>query len=184
MDPYLWRTVSYWVLLLGCGLVLAGTLGTWYFGNRVEEVAPYRQAIRTAAATLEVLIRTDEPFNNYFMDRGGYLAFGRGSEPILTTGAMQCRAQQQGDGRALFRGVFTMDAADRAVGRPVAELRRAEFVEMKFLPMPVPGQIIQGRAIITINSVVQLEIAIPEQITDAEGRFFVRNMEPIFAGFK
>ena len=39
MDPFLWRTISYVVVFLGTALVLAGSVGTWYFGPSGQYLA-------------------------------------------------------------------------------------------------------------------------------------------------
>jgi hypothetical protein len=183
MDPLWWRTASYAVVFVGTALVLAGSVGTWYFGSLVEQVAPYRQPIRSASATVEVFIRSDEPEDDFFMDSGGYLAFSKGSQQLLTTASAQCLVKQMGGGRLLFRGVFEMDATDPAVGRPVSALRQAEFAEVTFEPMPPNAHVLEGRAVVTINSAVRFELAIPEQ--DAKnGLLFVRDLTSAFADFR
>ena len=183
MDPLLWRTASYVVVFFGTALVLVGSVGTWYFGNLVEAVAPFRAPIRSASATVEVFIRTDTPYDNFYMDRGGYLAFGKGTSALLTTSATQCLGKQQGNNRALIRGVFEMDATDAAVGQPVQSLRDTEFVQIEFLPMPKNAHVLEGRAVITVNSAVRIEVSIPEQDIQ-EGKILVRNLSSVFQDFK
>lgn len=183
MDPLWWRTASYVVVFLGTALVLAGSIGTWYFGNLVEAVAPFRAPIRSASATVEVFIRTDEPYDNFYMDRGGYLAFGKGNTALLTAGANESLGKQQGGSRALFRGVFEMDATDAAVGQSVASLRNAEFIQIEFLPMPKDSHVLNGRAVVTVNSAVRIEVDVPEQQIK-DGKIFVRGLGAIFRDFK
>ena len=83
----------------------------------------------------------------------------------------------------LFRGVFDMDATDRAVGRPVSDLRQAEFVEIEFRQMPREAHVLGGRAVVTLNSAVRIEFDIPEQDI-RDGRIFVRNLAPAFRNFR
>jgi len=130
LDPFFWRTASYVAVFVGTALVLLGSVGTWHFGNEAERAAPYRQPVRSATSTVEVLIRSDESFDNFFMDRGGYLVFGKGNQALLTTGGSQCLGKQLGGGRVIFRGVFEMDATDPAIGKPVAGLQEAEYVQI------------------------------------------------------
>ncbi|WAC06671.1 MAG: hypothetical protein OS130_10450 [Thermodesulfobacteriota bacterium] len=183
MDPLFWRTASYVVVFLGTALVLAGSVGTWYFGNLAEAVAPFRAPVRSASATVEVFIKTDTPYDNFYMDRGGYLAFGKGASALLTTSAAQCLGKQQGNERALFRGVFEMDATDPAVGRPVLDLRNAEFVQIEFFPMPKDAHVLEGRAVVTVNSAVRIEIKIPKQDL-RDGKILVRDLGLSFQSFK
>jgi len=67
-----------------------------------QHIAPYRQPIRSASATVEVFIQSDESLNTTFMDRGGYLAFVRGTDPVLITAGRQSDVRQLGSGRLLF----------------------------------------------------------------------------------
>jgi len=50
MDPEYWKTTSYVVVFVGTSLVLAGSIGTWYFGNLAEKQAPFTRPIRTASS--------------------------------------------------------------------------------------------------------------------------------------
>lgn len=135
MDPFTWRTVSYVVVFVGTALVLAGSIGTWYFGNLAEQVAPFRQPIRTASSTVELIVESSDQVNTTYMDSGGLLAFGRGSTPLLMTAATESVARQMGGNRVLWRGVFQMDAGDSAVGQQVNRLREAEYVQIEFAQM-------------------------------------------------
>lgn len=201
MDPNLWRTISYififvgtavvligtWrfakrIIFVGTALVLIGTMGTWYFGKRVEVVAPYRQPIRTATATVEVTIISNEKVNTTYMDSGGYIVFGKGKEALLVMSSTQCRAWQTGEGKVIYRAVFNMDAADSAVGKPVYSLKEAEYTQINFLPMPKESKVLAGKAICTFNNIVRTEITIPPQET-VKGLIFARNLENVFSEF-
>lgn len=183
MDPFLWRTISYVVVFLGTALVLAGSVGTWYFGNQAEAAAPYRQAVRTASSTVELVIESAEQVNANYMDRGGLLAFGRDNAPLLITAATESTARQLGNNRVQWRGVFHMDAGDPAVGQPVRQLRDANVVQIEFVNMARDAHVLEGRAIVTINSAVRLEMPVPEQRA-VDGRVFVRGLADIFREFQ
>jgi hypothetical protein len=99
------------------------------------------------------------------MDRGGYLVLTHGNEVILTTAATQSIARQIGDNRVVFHGVFEMNAHDSAVGKSVNFLREAQSAQISFLKMDPEAHVIQGSAVLTINSTVRLEMQIPEQKT-------------------
>jgi hypothetical protein len=183
MNAATWRTISYVVVFAGTLLVLAGSIGTWYFGNLVEAVAPFAAPIRSASATVEVVIRSNIPYDNFYMDRGGYIALSKNSEEILTVGAAQCSAKQLGNARALFRGVFQMDATDSAVGKPVRSLAQADVAQIEFLTMPKDAHVLEGRAIVTINNAVRVEISVPEQDIH-DGKIFVRDIKNTFIDFR
>jgi len=59
MDPILCRTISQIAVFVGSGLALVGGIGTWYFGNKVEKIMPFRQSISTASATVEVIVSSE-----------------------------------------------------------------------------------------------------------------------------
>lgn len=182
MDAAWWRTISYVVVFAGTLFVLAGSIGTWYFGNLAEAVAPFAAPIR-ASATVEVFIRSDTALDTTYMDRGGYLVLGNGSDALLTTGDTQCSAKQLGDGRVLYRGVFQMDATDAAVGKPVRSLANAGFAQIEFLPMPKDAHVLQGHAFVTVNNAVRFEMSIPEQDIQ-DGKIFVRGLTNVFKDFR
>lgn len=184
MDLSLCRTISFTILFVGTALVLAGTLGTWYFGNRLENVRPYRQPIRTATSTTKVVIISGEDVSTRYMDSGGYIAFYKGKEAILVMASTECTARQTGKNEVIYRAVFSMDATDSAVGKPVNFLKEAsEYVQMKFFPMAEKTKVSSGKAICTFNSDVQVEIVIPPQET-TKGLILVRNLEDVFSEFK
>ena len=184
MDLSLCRTISFAILCVGTVLVLGGTLGTWYFGNRLEAVRPYRQPIRTATATTEAVIISGEDVNTRHIDRGGYIAFYRGTERLLAMVSNECTARQTGKNEVIFRAVFNMDATDSAVGKPVGFLKRAtDYVQIRFLPMAKKAKVLGGRAICTFNSDIRVEIAIPAQeITN--GLIFAHDLEDVFSKFE
>lgn len=183
MDAYLWRTISYVAVFIGTALVLVGSVGTWYFGKRLEAIAPYKQPIRTATATVEAIIESNKALNTHYIDRGGYIIFGKGKESLLVMSSDNCYAKQTGENKILYRGVFNMDATDRAVGKPLYFLKETEYVQVIFLPMPKESKVLAGKAICTFNSIVQIEITIPPQKT-IEGRFFARDLANVLSEFE
>jgi hypothetical protein len=183
MDPFLWRTISYVVLSAGTVFVLFGTIGTWYFSNLAEQAAPYRQSVRNAAAQVDVVMQTEKPVNSFYKADVAYLIFRRGSDALLTTADYGNSEIPQSNDRTMLRGVFHMDANDPAVGRPVSDLQKAEFVEIRFVQMPTNARIVGGHAIVTVNSAVRLEMNIPEQYPK-DGLIFVREIAPACRDFR
>jgi hypothetical protein len=117
------------------------------------------------------------------MDSGGLLALARGNTPLLMTAATESSARQLGANRVHWRGVFHMDAADSAVGQPVWRLKEAEYAQIQFAQMAKNAHVLEGRAILTVNSAVRLEILVPEQNAQG-GRVFVRNLADAFHEFR
>ena len=184
MDPGIGRTISYIIVFLGTALVLTGSIGTWYFGKRLEVVGPYRQPIRTVTSTVEVAIISGENINTRYMDTGSFIAFCKGKESLLVMSSTECTAKQTGKGEIIYRAIFNMDATDPAVGKPVNFLKKAaEYVQIKFLPMPEKAKVSGGKAICTFNNEVRAEITVPLQEA-TKGLIFVRNLETVFSEFK
>ena len=106
MDPIVWRTISHIAIFFGSGLALIGGIGTWYFGNQVEKIIPYRQPINSASATVELIVASDEQIDAHYMDRGGYLILAKDQEKLFEVYSDDSWAKQMGKGRVLYRGIF------------------------------------------------------------------------------
>jgi hypothetical protein len=59
--------------------------------KRLEAADPVLQPIRTATATVEVQVDSDQQINTTFIDRGGYFALGRGDKPLLMASGSEAR---------------------------------------------------------------------------------------------
>jgi len=164
MDPIVWRTISHIAVFFGSGLALVGGIGTWYFGNQVEKIIPYRQPINAASATVELIVASDEQIDTHYMDRGGYLIFAKGQEKLLEVHSQDSWAKQMGEGRVLYRGIFNMAANDPSAGKPVNHLAKAEYVQIFFHKIPKEKKVLSGKAVCTINSNIRFEIDIPGQM--------------------
>lgn len=145
----------------------------------LQDRDPYEQPIRTATATVEVIIESNEQLATTYMDQGGYLAFGKGREALIAMAGTQCRAKQIGNGQIIYRGVFAMDATHPAAGKSLSFLREAEYVQISFRPMPRKSKVIGGKAICTFNSQERIEIEVPPQQMEDE-KILVRNLGKIF----
>lgn len=144
--------------------------------ERLEAESPLRRPISAATATVEVSIESEEEINTTYMGSGGYLAFGKGTKTLLATSSRQCTARQTGNREIIYRAVFTMDAADSAVGRPVSFLKESEYLQIEFKPIPANSKVLGGRVICIINSSLSFEFPIPAQTT-RENKIFIRDIE-------
>lgn len=181
------RSVSAWLQWISIALVFCSgflQVGKFLVDRREKDLAavaqaeklnPAAQPIRTGTVTIEVVAESTESIDTTFMDRGGYVAFGRGSDALLTLSDTQCRAVQNGQGEVVWRGVFNMDATDPSVGKAVRFLLDAEYLQVNFAPLPPKSKIKRGLAVVTINSAVRLEIPIPEQQM-SDDRIFARDL--------
>lgn len=195
MDPITWRTISHIAVFLGSGLALVGGIGTWYFGNQVEKIIPFRQPINAVSATVEIVVNSDEQINTHFMDRGGYLIFAKGQKAMLTVFSQDSWARQLGGNRVLYRGIFNMDVNDSAAGKSVNKLAETEYVQIFFHTIPKGKKVLSGKAVCTINNEIRVEIDIPEQmpeqVQEAEASkkvnnnlILVRDLKSVFKDFK
>ncbi|MBU4276599.1 MAG: hypothetical protein KKC30_07670 [Proteobacteria bacterium] len=182
MDPFICRAISYVVLIVGSGLVLLGTLGTWYFGNLAEKVMPFKAPIHTATTTVEITVSSPKNINTHYMDRGGYLALVKGGKPLIVLAAHESYAHQLGNNRLKFRGLFSMDVQDPAAGKPVNYLTEAERAEVFFHEWPKDGQILEGNAVCTVNSNIGFKIKVPLQKM-SEGVAFINDLSGVFNEF-
>ena len=164
MDPIAWRTISHIAVFFGSGLALVGGVGTWYFGNQVEKILPFRQPINAASATVEIIVDSDEIINTHFMDRGGYLIFVKGQKALLKVSSQESWARQLGNTRVLYKAVFNMDVNDYAAGKPVNKLAESEYVQIFLHKIPKDKKVLSGKAVCTINNETRFEIDIPEQM--------------------
>jgi len=183
VDLSLCKTISFFILCVGSALVFAGTVGTWYFGNRLEAVRPYRQPIRTATATVEVAIVSSEDIRIKYANKGATIGFGKNKEPLLILRSDECTARQTGQNEVIYGAVLDMDTTSSAAGKPINFLKKTDYVQIKFFPMPEKNKVSTGKVICTLNSDVQVEIIIPPQDT-TKGLIFVRDLENVFSEFK
>jgi hypothetical protein len=136
--------------------------------EKFDAFIPARQTIKTGSVTVEVRIKSDEQVNSHFMDRGGYVAFGKDHEAFLVMAAGDCYDRQLGDGTVIYRGIFQLDAAAPVIGKPLSILEDADMAQVGFKPMPPKSIVLGGKAICTFNSALRMEFSIPAQAEDAD----------------
>lgn len=163
MDYILLRNICTIIAIVGTGFGFVGGIGSYVFQNLSEKVAPFIQPIRTASATVEVVIESDADINANFMDSGGYLTLAKDHKPLIITASTQSIGKKIGDKEVMYRGVFNMDASDSAVGQQIKYLQDADITQIVFFQIPKNSTVIRGNAILTINSEFRLEIKIPKQ---------------------
>jgi len=145
----------------------------------LQKKDPYEQSIRTASATVEVTIESNESLNTTFMGQGGYIAFCKRNEALIIMANTQCTAQQIGNGNVVYRGIFTLDAAHPANGKPLSFLKDSEYAQISFIPIPSNSKVLNGRAICIFNSQERIEFEIPSQQMMGE-KIMVRDLRKYF----
>jgi hypothetical protein len=101
MNPNFYKNIFFIIGLIGAVLALVGYLGTWYFGQQAEAIAPYKQKIRTATATVNVIIKSKDTTNTLHITQGGYIAFIKDNKPLLIMASPQCNTKQIDEERGL-----------------------------------------------------------------------------------
>jgi len=148
----------------------------WYLATSSRRSAACNQPIRTATATIEITVTSDEDINTTYIDRGAYVAFGRESESLLMMSSSQCRARQTGKGQVIYHAVVNMDVSDAAFGKAMRLLEEAEYIQIRFLPMPEQSQVVVGKVTCIFNGgEIVLEMNVPAQKT-TEGKIFGRGL--------
>ena len=79
MDYIFWKNFSSIVAIIATCLAFIAAMGSHIFGNLADMAAPFLKPIRSASATVEVIIDSDDDINTNFGDRGGYFLLGKGS---------------------------------------------------------------------------------------------------------
>lgn len=169
------KSLSAWFQWLSIGLVfISGFLqiGKYVVDRRekflseieqANRLNPARQPIHTGTATIEMVVEFDKTFNNHFMDRGAYVAFGLGSDAILIMRSIDCFAVPGGENETLWRAVVTLDASNSSNGKQINFLKEAEYIQIGFGPLAAKSRVKRGTVIVTLNSAVRLEVVIPPQ---------------------
>lgn len=145
----------------------------------LQDKDPYDQPMRTATATVEVTIESDEEVDSTCITVGGYIAFCKGEEVLIVMSGTSCRMQQKGNGQVFYSSICTMYADNLASGKPLSFLREAEYAQIAFAPMPPNSKIIMGKAVCVFNNQERIKIEIPPQQMENE-KIFVRNLGKIF----
>ena len=154
----------------------------WHHNIKNLLPSPFVKPISTCGATVEIVVelQVEVETTSHYADAGGYLVFGSGKERILLTSAPDSWGRRLSDNEYLCRGVFEMDAKDPAVGRPVAALKSAEYIQVKFMWLPEDVKLIRGEAICIINGEIHLKVLFPPQMA-REGMIFARDIDSLWS---
>lgn len=149
-----------------------------YWSRIIEQLVPSStdKPINTCETTVELVIESDNKSNTHYMDRGGYLAFGIENHSLLVTVAPDSWGRSISPNEYMYRGLFKMDVADSAVGKPVKMLLDAQYVQVMFHSAPKDFSLIRGKAICVINSEVRFDLIFLAQEA-IDGQVFIRNLE-------
>jgi hypothetical protein len=181
-----WLKLGYIATFFGAVITILARFALSYFDSQADLIKPYRQPVQSAMAAVQVFVRSSNPVDSGYLqygDKGGYLAFMRGTQLLLGTSAINSLGRQGSADQYEYRGTFQMDPAARASNLNVNDLRQAQYIQIAFAAMPQETYVIKGQAVVTINASVQLEIPIPEQDVK-NGLILVSDLKEVFKDFK
>lgn len=167
-QPY--KTICCFILL-AAGIITASFLvekGRQLAVSEQNLIELLDSSIVSVIANVEVIIKSNKKVNTKHLNRGGYLAFGRGSTSLLVASASQSFEKQIGDGRVTFSGKFEMGSSDDAVDKPIRTLRKSEYAQISFLNIPVESEVLGGKVVVVINGSFRFEFGIPYQQMKSE----------------
>ena len=132
--------------------------------NEIQELKnPLKRLVASATSHVEVTIRSDEQISATHMTRGGYLAFGKGRQPLLVISGIQSEARQTGNGEVIYSGDFSIEPGQPLVGKPIELLQESDLIQIAFRSIPANSQVLQGKASVVVNGDTRLEFEIPSQ---------------------
>ena len=144
---------------------------------------PYAQPIHSGSAKVVVTIQTSENIDSHFMDRGAYVAFGKGGQAIMVMNSIDSFGKSNGNNTATYNANVMLDANDVSIGKIVKTLKETEFVQLSFSSFPAKSIVLGGSVICTINGIVRLEVKIPPQQMSKD--FIIANdLKGVFKDFK
>ena len=142
---------------------------------RLDSRDALKRPITSVLATVEIVIQSDLKVNNNHIDNGSYLALCRDSDTLLLTSSDRFYTRQGKEDKVIYRGVFQMSDMDSAVGRPINELDKTEYLKMGFFAAPKNSIVANGKVIIIINTSQRFDFRIPPQKMQ-EDMIFVREI--------
>lgn len=141
----------------------------------IRALDPLQQHIASATATAEVLVKTEESdgTSHAFGGGGATIAFGRGTEALLATAALNATSRAQNKQKTMYL-VFNSPIYGSLVGKPLTELATAEYVQLE-TGEPSESEVLGGTIVFTLNGSRRFEFPIPAQST-VKQRLFVRDL--------
>jgi hypothetical protein len=135
---------------------------------------PYKQPLLTGNATIEVIISSDDKSigTNYFNSwcYSGRVSLGTEQELLLEMWVATVpgiHIERIENNRLRYSGELALHPNNKTTGKPIKYLTKAESAVILINEhLPPDSNVISGKAILTLNSSVRIEIPIPSQIMD------------------
>ena len=144
-------------------------------GARLELQDPLLQPLAGATATALVAVKSAEKLNAHFMDLGGAVALCRGPEPLIVVSSGESSGATVAEGTVMYRGSFNESNRGIAIGKPIAELQSAEYIEIILAAIPDNSEILDGEVEIILNGAQRFEFKVPKQTANGK-MVFIRDL--------
>jgi hypothetical protein len=161
------------VVIIALGAVAGGLdaiINFWdkhISGHDVSQETPrqdvFEQPIASAAASLEIDVRSAEQVNAHNMTVGMSLAFGREREGLLVMTSEDSHARQIGDSTVRYSGNLRMALTDKAFNQPLSILRDAQFIQLRVGAIPPNSEILSGTVNFAFNDGIPVRVTVPPQ---------------------
>lgn len=132
---------------------------------RLDASSPVRQALLTASASVEIVVRSDRDVDAHDIGCPSRVTFYKGQDPLLELSASDCFLKQQGGARVAWRAEVQMSPGNTGAGRPVASLAEADRVDAEIELIEAGAEVLGGKVACTLNSAIRVEVPISNQTT-------------------
>ncbi len=171
--------IIYFGLLIICVLIALpfwDTLVYWCDRNN-----PYKQPLATGTAETQIIIDSNE--GDIVRLLKGHIILVKGQDIFLKMWPSDAvEGKQLGNNNRRFRTTFKLDKIDKAIGKPIYSLAKAELVVIRLDSIPPSSKIIGGFVIFTFNSSVRIKIPIPSQTMEGDA-IVIREIQKCFKGY-
>ncbi len=123
---------------------------------------PYKQPLQTGTATVVIGMKPNS--NSLKQFPSGHLQFIKDQKVLLDMDASVDKIYEQiVDNQRFYKATFELDQTCKAIGNPICNLTKTEFVKISLDTIPAKSNIADGYAIFTFNSSASFTILIPPQ---------------------
>ena len=150
------------------GSIYAVVILVNYFGGQDEkgQIPKGRiedQPIVSVRATVEIAIRSEEQVNARHPYNGAVLAFGKGTEALVTLSSRESQAKQMGTGEVRYSSELDMKVTDKAFKQPLSLLQQVEYAQVRFEIIPPNSDVLSGTVICIFNNNIPIQVSVSPQ---------------------
>lgn len=122
MDPYFLKTVFTIMLIIGAIATAAGTIGTVVYNLKVAKLAPYKEPVMSATATILMTIETDRPREITHMMKGAYISFKKNEEIFFEQTATEYSTHLLDNNQMAYFTNLNANLAQPFIGQPIESI--------------------------------------------------------------